>query len=623
MLSTALENLLRGADSNAITELFIWMTIGCLALGLVLQKKGVARGFVEFTPALLTSLGILGTFVGIVVGLLDFKPDDIDGSIGTLLEGLKTAFITSLAGMSASITFKMLSASGYFDAPEQLESVDDVGAEDIYRAINEQGHLLLESSKQQLTMLASLKRAIAGSEDDALVSQIKLLKSDLKDRLDKSLELNQQGLQSFDKALVVIQNQPAVFQAFETSLWERLQNVADMISKSATEQVINALKEVIVDFNNNLIEQFGDNFKALDESVKKLVTWQENYSHQLEQMIEQYKQGVQAITQTEVSVAHISEKSAYIPETMNNLKRVMEVNQHQVDELERHLEAFKAMRDKAVEAVPEIRKQVEETVTEIAKSVTTASEHYNSLLVESDKYIKQHVEKSNEMLDKFVSNTKEGIEAVKTGLISGTDVIGKDLRSSSEEVKKAIAEGAENFVKASLGSNESLQKTANELERQSGVITKQLEDTVTDINGNIRDMINKIIEESKTIGTTLKETNTHLNADIKKVQEQVAGNIDQMQNRLESALSEVFNQQTKEIKRVFDALDDEVKSTVGLTGEAVNKQVAMIDKSMEQEIEKVMRTMGNALAMISRQFTNDYTKLVEAMSAVVNQQIRR
>lgn len=623
MLSTALENLLRGADSNAITELFIWLTIGSMVLGLVMQKKGKARGFVEFTPALLTSLGILGTFVGIVVGLLDFKPDDIDGSIGTLLEGLKTAFITSLAGMTASISFKMLSASGYFDAPEQVESVDDVGAEDIYRAINEQGQLLLKSSEQQLTMLAALKRAIAGSEDDALVSQIKLLKSDLKDRLDKSLELNQQGLQSFNKALVVIQNQPEVFQVFENTLWERLQNVADMISKSATEQVINALKEVIVDFNNNLIEQFGDNFKALDESVKKLVTWQENYSHQLEQMIEQYKQGVQAITQTEVSVAHISEKSTYIPETMNNLKRVMEVNQHQVDELERHLEAFKAMRDKAVEAVPEIRKQVEETVTEIAKSVTTASEHYNSLLVESDKYIKQHVEKSNEMLDKFVSNTKEGIEAVKTGLISGTDVIGKDLRSSSEEVKKAIAEGAENFVKASLGSNESLQKTANELERQSGVITKQLEDTVTDINGNIRDMINKIIEDSKTIGTTLKETNTHLNADIKKVQEQVAGNIDQMQNRLESALSEVFNQQTKEIKRVFDALDDEVKSTVGLTGEAVNKQVAMIDKSMEQEIEKVMRTMGNALAMISRQFTNDYTKLVEAMSAVVNQQIRR
>ncbi len=33
---------------------------------------------------------------------------------------------------------------------------------------------------------------------------------------------------------------------------------------------------------------------------------------------------------------------------MNELKGVMEVNQHQLSELERHLEAFKDMRDKAL-----------------------------------------------------------------------------------------------------------------------------------------------------------------------------------------------------------------------------------------------------------------------------------
>ncbi len=622
MLSTLLENLLRGADANIITEIFIWLTILCLVLGLVLQKKGIAHSFVEYSPALLTSIGILGTFVGIVVGLLGFDAKNIDGSIGHLLDGLKTAFITSLVGMSASISFKMLSTSNFFERPEQI-NVEDVGAEDIYRAINQQGSLLLESSKQQLTMLTALKQAIAGAEDDALVSQIKLMKSDLKDRLDKSLELNQQGLQSFDKALVVIQNQPAVFQAFENTLWDKLQNVADMISKSATEQVINALKDVITDFNNNLIEQFGENFKALDESVKKLVIWQENYSRQIEQMVEQYRLGVQAITQTEISVASISEKSAHIPETMNNLKQVMEVNQHQVEELGRHLEAFKDMRDKAVEAVPEIRKQVEETVSEIAKSVMIANEHYTTLLTKSDEYIKLHVEKSNEMLDKFVTNTKEGIEAVKVGLVSGADLMGKDLRTSSEEIRKAIAEGAESFVKASLGSNDSLQKTANELEKQSGIITMQLGDAVADINTTIRDMITTIINETKVIGTTMKETNSQISTDIKKVQDQVTDNINQMQIRLESSLSEVFNQQTIVIKRVFDALEGEVKSTVGLTGEAVNKQMAMLDKSMEQEVERVMQSMGDALVAISKHFTDDYAKLTEAMSSVVNKQIRK
>lgn len=70
-----------------------------------------------------------------------------------------------------------------------------------------------------------------------------------------------------------------------------MDKVSEVIAKSATEQVINALKEVIRDFNNNLTEQFGENFKELNKAVFKLVEWQENYSNQIEQMIRQYEQG--------------------------------------------------------------------------------------------------------------------------------------------------------------------------------------------------------------------------------------------------------------------------------------------------------------------------------------------
>ena len=45
-----------------------------------------------------------------------------------------------------------------------------------------------------------------------------------------------------------------------------------MMSKLATEQVIAALKTVIQDFNNNLAEQFGENFKQLNTAVLEPVT---------------------------------------------------------------------------------------------------------------------------------------------------------------------------------------------------------------------------------------------------------------------------------------------------------------------------------------------------------------
>ncbi|MCV6022563.1 MotA/TolQ/ExbB proton channel family protein, partial [Escherichia coli] len=79
-----------------------------LALSSVLAVLGKAPRFTASTTNILTSLGILGTFAGIVVGLMEFNPSDIDGSIESLLAGLKTAFLTSLVGMAASIVYKAI-----------------------------------------------------------------------------------------------------------------------------------------------------------------------------------------------------------------------------------------------------------------------------------------------------------------------------------------------------------------------------------------------------------------------------------------------------------------------------------------------------------------------------------
>lgn len=43
------------------------------------------------------------------------------------------------------------------------------------------------------------------------------------------------------------------------------------------EEVIYTLEEVVKDFNKNLTEQFGDNFKQLNEAVKNMIIWQDNY----------------------------------------------------------------------------------------------------------------------------------------------------------------------------------------------------------------------------------------------------------------------------------------------------------------------------------------------------------
>lgn len=65
----------------------------------------------ELLPSLLTSLGILGTFIGLMRGLTSIdmsNADSLMNGIPTLLEGMRFAFGTSVAGTSCSLAFNML-----------------------------------------------------------------------------------------------------------------------------------------------------------------------------------------------------------------------------------------------------------------------------------------------------------------------------------------------------------------------------------------------------------------------------------------------------------------------------------------------------------------------------------
>ncbi|WP_432459460.1 hypothetical protein [Agarivorans sp. QJM3NY_25] len=584
-----LESLLRGFNTGVVNSSILVAMVVVFGFGLWFTKKAQQVEFVQYAPTLLTTMGIFGTFLGIVLGLLEFNQLDIEASIPPLLEGLKTAFITSLAGILLSLIFKTLLTFSFLK-PKQVE-------ESISLATPE---AILGAMQAQVAETKILKDAIVGNEEFTLFGQLKILRGDINDNAKISVKNAQ------DHAV----QQQEKFDAFSEKLWLKLQDFADTLSKSATEQVIEALKQVITDFNNKLTEQFGENFKLLNEAVHKLVDWQENYRVQLEQMQLQYAQGVESITATESSVAHISEQSKVIPESMSELKGVMEVNQHQLAELEHHLEAFKSMRDEAVKAVPEIREQVQNTVNDISAAVSTASEHYKSLLIESDDYIKAHVQTSNELLEKFASETEKGISSVGTRLTESSELISKNIDTAANE-----------FTDNTARTNQSLQTSSDHLQSQTEMIKQHLQDAVSDLNNTMRDMIEKLVVDAKDITSTMKEANQNLVTDTENVRDTVIKSADKLQQRLNEVIDDAATQQINQAKRTFDAMEEQVKQQVGLTGEAVDSQLKLIDSAMQQEINRVMNEMGQALAQVSGKFVEDYVKLTQAMNEVVNQRV--
>lgn len=72
----------------------------------------------------LTGLGILGTFLGLSMGLGSFRGDDIytiSDNVGPLLSGMKVAFHTSVYGIFFSLVFNFAYRSIMSDAYEKLE----------------------------------------------------------------------------------------------------------------------------------------------------------------------------------------------------------------------------------------------------------------------------------------------------------------------------------------------------------------------------------------------------------------------------------------------------------------------------------------------------------------------
>ncbi len=71
-------------------------------LGFLDQKTG------KDLKSQIISVGVLGTFVGIFIGLQSFNPADITNSVNDILVGLKTAFFTSIVGMSVATTLSVI-----------------------------------------------------------------------------------------------------------------------------------------------------------------------------------------------------------------------------------------------------------------------------------------------------------------------------------------------------------------------------------------------------------------------------------------------------------------------------------------------------------------------------------
>ena len=193
----------------------------------------VHKKLLEMVPDIFTSLGILGTFLGLVWGLRDFQPTDysaMTSSVEALVEGIKVAFLTSIYGISFSIIYTFGMKGEYSSMTEELQGfLEKFHSYVMPTAENESRNLLLASQKLQTSAMKQMAE-----------------------------QFSVQMADSFEKVI--------------TPTFQKMNDSLDMLVSSVTRCQEDAIREISDEFlkqmNNSFHMQFRDFNVALDQLKK-------------------------------------------------------------------------------------------------------------------------------------------------------------------------------------------------------------------------------------------------------------------------------------------------------------------------------------------------------------------
>lgn len=336
------------ANLNGLTQsAIVFITVIAILFHIRWTRRNTALG-----PTFLTTLGIFFCFIGIAWGLLNFDPADVKYSIPRLLAGIRTSFWASVAGIFWALTIKARLA--IWGDPKLR-----VGA------VNQPGATLNDVAEH----LGRLNSAVAGSEDSTLLGQIKLLRSDSNYRLDR---LN------------------ATFEAYSAK-----------IAEANSRALMQALQSVVQDFNAQVNDQFGENFKHLNAAVEKLVTWQAHYAEQLASLVAQETETRKSMNEAATHFNELVRRSQEFTDIAHALKRLLVGLNTEKEQLNFSLSTLGELINHAAQGLPTLEQNITAMTQQVEQGVRENQEAMAAIL----KSVAQAFQAHNQQLTSLAANT--------------------------------------------------------------------------------------------------------------------------------------------------------------------------------------------------------------------------
>ena len=384
---------------------------------------------------ILTALGILGTFLGLVLGLRSFdfsNADQMTSSVEALVGGLNVAFYTSIYGVTLSILYNIIFRRITTGLTQELNH--------FYDAFN--------SALEPVSQKAMAERMDSRqAENNALMQEIKEL---LDERLGERL-----GCQMAETL---------------TPVFDRIIQSLDSMMLDFHKEQANSLEKIVDAFVDRMGGALNSHVKALGESVDELSQAQKTMSVELQRLIkqivktskdtsqinehagiilEQLSGYIPILTQTSQDSAKVIENMTQWSEDVQKMtdtqQKVMKEMTVEQNELLKTMAEHEAHLDQTCEQINLNQQQLSDSLVQFTKAAETLAEReQDPMQFEDIKDMLSGYMTTMQKLQQESAQNIENIQSVGTGKIQ---LPSKGLQQDEEKWSKVLNEKMDAWIR--------------------------------------------------------------------------------------------------------------------------------------------------------------------------------
>ena len=488
----------------------------------------------------LVGLGLLGTFLGLTLGIKDFdssSTQNIQKSIQLLLSGMGTAFITSLVGMLLSMIYSLCDkywrnrlSKHLYVLTKKLDSlyyIDDRTLDDL----NEQ----------------ALAKSIASTMKEVVEHEMRSVINALNEKLTYNNESGETTTvaNAIREILKENQEQSKALKSFSTDLAIELNNGFDEVLSRQMQQKILPLMENVDATTKAIVEHIDQMASQVSSPATDMIqTVVDELKNSMSEMMKEFSSGLSGSATNELeTLAHqlgtAAQSMADFPNNMAHISSTLQVT------------------------IEEVKNAVSEISNTSANANSTAMQQMQEQITFATGAISTAISEVKDVMSGLTQSSQQQNEQMKNKLAEAAEKMGTYLTDTTTALSSQVKDSIRNIV------DDINDKQTHMLSLQEETIS-QLKGTITGVTQNAQEqsnqMVGKLAEAAEKMGVFLTGTVTSLSSSVQQSIKNISDDVSNKQADL-IALQEETTAQTKKLLETFNyGLDRLEKMNEYITG---------------------------------------------------------